>query len=535
MEQKLTSSSSYPSTTALHTESVFRPFLVLLVTPFLTGREILELARAIYNQTGDFEFIPEDVPLLLTDEWEDHDLFDLYKIPDLKHLILLNNTRFTAEGLASLANLTQLTKLKISGLRQDSGSLSFIASLTRLEYLELEALELRGFSFPVNSNLTGLVLQNCAIRETIASLANFPALTFLQIVLPSSYARANLENLAQLQQLEELRLLGAGVEGNIAALVRNNPNLHLLDLANCQLNRDDMKSVAALTSLSELYLRCTSISANDLAPIAGMKTLRRLDLSAADLVNSDFSLLSKLELVDLDLSYSYIASLVYLTHMTSLTHLGLEGCTNLTQEGVANLAQLSRLSLLRLGGTNLSYTILSEVGKLSRLTELGIRGLAGDVNASLVHLTKLSQLRFLNVSKTNLSNVGLAQLAKITSLTGLDLSSASSSVNDAGAAQLSQLTALRRLELRHFRRLTVRGVASLACLPSLELLNITDCNRVRLEKFIQQLEEGFPSLKYVYIPHSPLPRTVPSRQEVRLLIAAEEDCSSANEESDEES
>ena len=124
-----------------------------------------------------------------------------------------------------------------------------------------------------------------------------------------------------------------------------------------------------------------------------------------------------------------------------LTSLNLSNCTNITDAGLAHLAELP-------------------------LTQLNLSGCENITDAGLAHLTGLP-LTQLNLSECeNITDAGLAHLAKLP-LTQLDLSYCEN-ITDAGLAHLAKLP-LTQLNLSRCRKITDAGLAHLAKLPLTQL------------------------------------------------------------------
>jgi hypothetical protein len=97
-----------------------------------------------------------------------------------------------------------------------------------------------------------------------------------------------------------------------------------------------------------------------------------------------------------------------------------------------------------LSGTDLTDEGLAQVAKLTNLTWLNLRG-TKITDAGLVHLKGLTELTRLHLEKTEIGDAGLPHLVGLTKLEYLNLYG--TKVSDAGLDQLSQLKSLKRIYL----------------------------------------------------------------------------------------
>lgn len=188
---------------------------------------------------------------------------------------------------------------------------------------------------------------------------------------------------------------------------------------------------------------------------------------------------------------------VYLRSMEHLKELSLSN-TGTTDEGVREIAKLSRLEELDLSNTGVSNAGLAEISKLTRLKRLVLPSQTSDQTLlTLVNLNDLQalsvqasgitdkglealkafkQLRELNLSACkSIVGSGLSGLTDLSSLRTLDISFAS--LDDEVVGRCLRLKALRRLEMQ---RTNVSGKTFLAVKrsPDLEVLNVRRCGRV---------------------------------------------------------
>jgi Leucine Rich repeat len=141
------------------------------------------------------------------------------------------------------------------------------------------------------------------------------------------------------------------------------------------------------------------------------------------------------------------ADLPLLRQLDHLSYLDLSGCTNVTDEGLKNLAGLSDLRELILGKVD------SPAPKVT--------------DAGLIVLESLPQLRFLSMPHTAVTDAGLAHLRQSRELELLDLDN--SSITDAGLVHLRGLPRLRQLSLTGTKVTNRAVVALMQTIPGLEV------------------------------------------------------------------
>ncbi|MFM7845272.1 MAG: leucine-rich repeat domain-containing protein [Planctomycetota bacterium] len=117
----------------------------------------------------------------------------------------------------------------------------------------------------------------------------------------------------------------------------------------------------------------------------------------------------------------------------------------LTDRGVAKLANLTQLEYLGLAGTSVTDAGLAELQNMPQLKRLELP--AGTTDAGMAVLAQLPQLEQLRVWPARITNEGLQQIAQSRCLRYLDLSG--TDVNDEGVAALRSLHGLETLDLRN--------------------------------------------------------------------------------------
>ena len=130
-----------------------------------------------------------------------------------------------------------------------------------------------------------------------------------------------------------------------------------------------------------------------------------------------------------------------------------------------------RVKRVDIGQGRADDSLMSPVGRLDGLEVLNLSGCRGVTDAGLAHLSDLTALRDLNVSGTGASGAGLKHLAALTRLERLE--APWGPTRDSDLASLKGLTALRWLQFQAASPdVTDAGLAHLSGLVNLETLSI---------------------------------------------------------------
>jgi len=253
---------------------------------------------------------------------------------------------------------------------------------------------------------------------------------------------------------------------------------------------------------------------SDVARIAEIKTLKKLDLShtyVSDRSIERLPQLQQLEELILDTcEFITDASLNYLRANKNLKRLVLRG-TDVTDVGMPHLAQLTGLKRL-----DISHSMLGDVGleSLSALVELEELYLGGNLITgmnlnSLKLLPKLKKLSFNGIQRRNagacwsprITDLDLDTISLLSNLEDLNLGIGISlgrvppttargaagggnchvtggiQMTDLGLAKLAKLKKLRRLDVSG-AQLTSTGIKVLTSLPQLERLSLWNCTKL---------------------------------------------------------
>ena len=206
-----------------------------------------------------------------------------------------------------------------------------------------------------------------------------------------------------------------------------------------------MPYIAHLTGLKVLSLENATISPKGAQSLKYLKNLERLALSKG-VTNQ---------------------TLAQIAQLPSLKALYLND-NRLKNTGLAHLQKLKDLEELSLSGKNLNDEALIHLEKLPSLTYLMLQG-ETFTDSAMAHLKKVPSLRILNIGHLrNLTDRALVYIGEIPNIENLTLHW-NENITDAGIAYLKKLGNLRKLDIAHSKA-TVRGIAHLAEVKSLDSL-----------------------------------------------------------------
>ncbi|PIS02458.1 MAG: hypothetical protein COT85_05540 [Chlamydiae bacterium CG10_big_fil_rev_8_21_14_0_10_42_34] len=254
------------------------------------------------------------------------------------------------------------------------------------------------------------------------------------------------------------------------------------EIGSCLTSKDIRAAAVAARQLSQsvlnqhvIYLAPRkSITDNDLAILVkNYPNLIHLDLENQVCITND--------------------GLAHLQKLNRLTQLNLSGCKQITGAGLAHLQPLTELEDLNLSNCNISDNDLVYLQPFTKLKELKIDENYEIKGPGLVHLQHMILLEVLNISwcdindeslfhlrhflklvvldlsrNTDLTGAGLVHLRPLTLIEDLSLNSCD--VNDEHLIHLQHFSELDRLDLTANANLTGAGLAHLQHLPNLNTL-----------------------------------------------------------------
>ncbi|XP_067107645.1 uncharacterized protein si:ch73-173p19.1 [Osmerus mordax] len=331
----------------------------------------------------------------------------------------------TNELLRQLRAFTALKHLSLvsSPLITDAG-LSFLPCLVKLQHLNLASC----------SKLTDSCLQHitglkslCFLSLDQTKVSDVGMVLYLQSA-PSSLSQLSLNQTSV-------------TEATLAVLPACTPQLRLLSIKHTKVS--DVSALAQLACLQTLYLDGTGVREDSLENLATHSSLSSLSLAGIPVADGNHALqiISGLKLTQLTLPGRHSVTdsgLHFLSRLSLLSELDLTDYTHVTDQGVSELASMTRLKKLSLSNTQVTDAGLPSLRCLQELLELCLdrtavtsRGVAALVTC-LPHLQVLglastqvgdtvvrrglvncSQLLKLNLSRTRITDHGLKYLKRM--------------------------------------------------------------------------------------------------------------------------
>ena len=262
-------------------------------------------------------------------------------------------------------------------------------------------------------NLTSLALRNTLISDTgIAQLTGLRAMRVIDLRVAPMVTDAAMQSLAQMSELRAVRLMGGNVtDAGVATLL-------------------------ALPRLTELDVRnCRRVTKAGLEPLIGKESLRVLKIGGPNIGDDVLELVGRMEqLTSLAIGNAAVTD----TGMMRLTRLSLENlsvyqCANLTDEGLAVLADFPNLRVLELRDVAATGAGLTQLPSPEKLISLSLAQ-SRLTDAEIPHLARLTGLANLNLGQTAITDAAVDTLAALPSLKRLIVTQTQLSEN--GVARL---------------------------------------------------------------------------------------------------
>ena len=287
----------------------------------------------------------------------------------------LDSNLITGSGLKKLSGLKRLRKLDLNFNPLVEPAFEHLSQLSNLTALEAAC------SLPVSDrmleqcarlrHLESLHLSNSTSGVTDRGLAALSELSQLKN-LALNEARVSdqaLRRVGNLERLESLKLsnLHQTTAGNLAWIAQL-PNLRLLEIAQVRLNQLDLAAINRLSKLERLLLW------NVLSSELGKAQVERLDGLTA---------LRELRTNE-ELATSAIEDLTKLRSLESIT----DELVNVTDEHIAQFANLPKLHTLCLGSKRITERSLTALARMSALRSLFV---TREVSLSDQQLTELGR------------------------------------------------------------------------------------------------------------------------------------------------
>jgi hypothetical protein len=212
---------------------------------------------------------------------------------------------------------------------------------------------------------------------------------------------------------------------------------------------EGLEAAAHAKQLQTVDLRTARVTDRSLEIVSGLKRLRRLELSGEGAISDQG-----------------LANLQQLTRLVKLSLTLPAG--DVTDKGLPHLAGLEALEELHLYNSKVTGTGLAALGRLKKLKTLLLSNSAFN-DEGCRHLVQFPKLEELDPGSTVITDEGLVEIGKLANLRTLTIDNAR--VTDAG---LEHLRSLKQLRMVHARgtKATKEGFARLrAAIPGLNVMD----------------------------------------------------------------
>jgi hypothetical protein len=312
-------------------------------------RDQAEALSIISGRMGS-NVLPDAIELTLPDGFDEKELRYVTFLPRLQRLTT-SGTDISVGELRHLEKLPELRELKLRNAKLTEDALVRLTELRQLRRLDL--------------------LDTHISQQGLENLCRITQLQSLVIHLPTD---AQTDPLRNLSQLEYLRLAAGGaVRGRDLEFLAAMPKLRTFWLQ-CSIEGDVLASLRHVPQLTELRLQANQLRDADLQFIRNHTQLRHLTLES----NSG--------------NFVTDAGLPCLDLMRHLRFLNLSHCREISDQGVARLAQFHNPRTLRLRWTSITDCCAPDLAKMTRIENLGLA--TTDITVSgLEQIVKLPKLR----------------------------------------------------------------------------------------------------------------------------------------------
>jgi len=251
-------------------------------------------------------------------------------------------------------------------------------------------------------------------------------------------------------------------------ILKDLPDLTMLDLANTSMKGPCLKVVATLKNLESLNLTLTPITDQYLEPLQTLTKLRVLGLASAQCTGEGYRFLGNLkQLENANFHFTPVndAGLAGISNVPSLTRLEIVH-THFTDAGAPALAKLINMERLQIGSREATGAAIAPLVTMKKLRELDLH----DGQATVEGLKNATQIPSLTVLRIygQVKDEGAEHIARLKNLETLIASN--TGITDAGLELFAGLSKLKKLEIKGCK-VTEAAVAKLKkVLPDLEVV-----------------------------------------------------------------
>ncbi|MEX0866814.1 MAG: protein kinase, partial [Pirellulales bacterium] len=360
----------------------------------------------------------------------------------------LSDTAITDAALEELAKLPSLRELYLAGAKVDGEGLRSLAKLPRLTHLSLartdvgdeDLVALKGCQ-----ELEWLALSDCAITDkAVAQLKLLPKLRELKVD-GTRLTDAGVEELRETFSSEAVVADPLDPQRLVARWVAELGGVAVAGEQRIAQTADLPRDAVALTAID--LADVPNVGAKTIDPLQHCPDLTSLDLSRTEITDEDLAAIAQLtRLEELHLAGTRVSDkgLAHLAALNSLRVLDLSE-TRVTGAGLAALQDLPNLSALRLNRCRVSDAAMETINRYPALVELSLAFNTSLSDSGIAKLTNLKKLQVLDVGGARITDAAMSTIGGFTDLRRLNL--AGGKVSDASAEIFAQLPNLQSVNL----------------------------------------------------------------------------------------
>jgi Leucine-rich repeat (LRR) protein len=397
------------------------------------------------------------------------DLSFVQAFPNLENLSVRDCFLYD-ESIRHLGRLTKLKQLDLNGNPLSDSALLHLSGLTSLEHLRIRANITDTGIRHLHSlhRLQSLVVDSAVSDEAVSELRS--AIPSLVSVLSgvsrpagAPYNRMSLEK--EIEKVRQEKLDTITIGGSATLHLRLIEDLYQLKsmYIHRSIQDDDMLHLRKLTNLTKLKLKSTAVTDDGLVHLSKLGNLEHLDLTESPVSGTGLRHLrnpSRLKHLNL-LSFGYgrvercgclwfsresaVVACNEIARFKNLERLCLI-YRAITIDGLKDLSQLSQLTVLQLGCTNVTDEGLQYIAKLPKVEVLGLRQTQIS-DEGLKHFARHPSLKALGLGNTSITDAGVGHLTQLAELEDLRLSG--TQITAATLDILPRIPRLRRVWMKN--------------------------------------------------------------------------------------